>query len=474
MNNNIILQADGYKISHAEQYPLHTEYVYSYLESRGGKFSKTLFYGLQYYLKKYLEGEVVSVEKIDKAEKLLKSYLGNSIDWTAWRKRWEYIIDTYDGKLPIEIRAVAEGSVVETHNVLMTVVNTDPNCYWLTNYLETLLSEIWYPITVATQSREIKEVILKFLQETGSKDPNSDILFKLHCFGYRGVSSQESAALGSSAHLVNFLGTDTVNALELIQEYYKGYNVGFSIPASEHSTITSWGKENEVKAFENMLDKYPTGLVACVSDSFNIFDACEHLWGEQLKDKIMNRDGTLVVRPDSGDPKAVVLQIINILGDKFGYSTNEKGFKVLDPHVRIIQGDGVCYESIIEILQTLKDNGWAAENIGFGSGGALIQKLDRDSQRFAFKCSAICVDGQWQDVWKDPITDPGKTSKRGHLILYKAENGKYHTLSIEEDKERPDNDRFEYRRNQLVPVFRNGEVLKKYTFSEIRENAKLS
>lgn len=456
--NNIILMSDSYKVSHYKQYPEKTETVYSYFESRGGRFPSTVFFGLQYYLKKYLSGVVVSHEKILEAERIIDKHLGKGM---FNKDGWDYLLHKHGGKLPVVIKAVPEGTCVPNHNVLMTIENTDPKCYWLTNYLETLLVQVWYGCTVATQSMEIKKMITSYLEETG--DP-SLIDFKLHDFGFRGVSSVESAGVGGLAHLVNFLGTDTMEALVFADKYYDSEGVGFSIPASEHSTITSWGVTKEADAMENMLDQYKESpIIACVSDSYDIFNACANIWGDKLKDKVLAHKGTLVIRPDSGDPKTIVLGVLDILWAKFGGTINDKGYKVLDPHVRVIQGDGVNFDSIKEILEAMKEKKYSADNIAFGMGGALLQKLDRDTQKFAFKCSSITIDGTKKDVWKDPVTDKGKASKRGVLKLIKmGESKEYYTmldyLSNEEDL--------------LVEVFRDGFVTKEYTMNEIRENVK--
>jgi nicotinamide phosphoribosyltransferase len=452
-----MLLTDSYKISHYKQYPPNTSSVYSYFESRGGKFDDITFFGLQFLLRNYLEGVVVTKEKIDQAEHLYNQHFGDAS--LFYRAGWEHILNAHGGKLPVRIMAVPEGVSIPVHNALITVENTDPACFWLTNFLETLLVQVWYGSTVATQSRAIKKLILQYLEQTGNPEL---ISFKLHDFGFRGVSSVESASIGGAAHLVNFKGTDTVAALSFIQQYYNTNEVfGFSIPASEHSTITSWGRENEAKAYNNMLTQYSKGLVAIVSDSYDIYNACEKLYGEVLKDKILNREGTLVVRPDSGEPKEVVLKVVSILGEKLGYTTNAKGYKVLNPHIRVIQGDGVNYESITEILETLKANGWSADNIGFGMGGALLQKLDRDTQKFAFKCSCATVDGEDRDVFKDPVTDPGKRSKKGRLKLVKEGSG-YKTVTQGEPGE-----------DVLETVFENGELKKQYTFNEVIKNAVL-
>lgn len=455
---NIITMTDSYKVSHSKQYPPNTKKIYSYMESRGGTegSDETTFFGLQYIIKRYLAGQVVTKEKIDKASKRFKLHFGS--ENVFQRKNWEYILEKHNGRLPISIKAVPEGMTVPTHNVLMTIENTDPECFWLTNYLETLLQQIWAPMTVATYSRNCKMLILKYLRKTG--DP-SGIAFKLHDFGYRGVSSNETAAILGAAHLVNFMGTDTFAAVELIDEYYENEMAGFSIPASEHSTITSWGRQNELDACRNMLKQYPSGLVACVSDSYNIYKCCEEIWGTALHDKIINREGTLVVRPDSGDPPVVVCKILDILGEKFGYTENEQKYKVLNPHVRVIQGDGINIQMLDNILYRMQKNGWSADNIAFGSGGALLQKHNRDTFKFAIKCCHAIVDDQEVDVYKTPVDEPWKHSKKGRLALVNKK-GVLETVS---EKSCHPND------NLLKEVFYNGKLLINQTFDDIRKMA---
>lgn len=256
----------------------------------------------------------------------------------------------------------------------------------------------------------------------------------------------------------------TVHAISVIRKYYNTNMMpAFSIPASEHSTITSWGRENELEAYKNMLEQYPTGLVAVVSDSYDIFNACKNLWGDALKDKILSRDGVLVVRPDSGIPHEMVLTILNILGEQFGYTMNEKGYKVLPDQIRVIQGDGINHESINLICETIINSGWSVDNVTFGMGGALLQQINRDTQKFALKCSMIELeDGTTRDVFKDPITDQGKRSKKGKLKLIKTENG-YETINHDGDDSN----------NILKTVFLNGDIVKEYTFEEVIEQSKL-
>ena len=233
-NTSNILRTDSYKPSHWLQYPEGTTQVYSYLESRGGQFNKIVFVGLNYYLKEYLSVPI-TMDDVNYADERITKHIGKGI---FNRAGWERIVNVHGGIIPVKIEAVPEGTVVETGNVLMTVTNTDPQLPWVTNYVETLLMKVWYPITVATTSFHIKQLILKYLNETG--DPNS-IDFKLHDFGYRGVSSEESAAIGGFAHLTNFKGSDTILALEFAKYYYNEDMAGFSIPAAEHSTIISYG-----------------------------------------------------------------------------------------------------------------------------------------------------------------------------------------------------------------------------------------
>ena len=458
---NIILNTDSYKVSMWKQYPVGTTGVYSYIESRGGKYDETIFFGLQAFIKEYLL-EPITQSDIDIADEILTAH-GEPFN----REGWEYILSKHNGYLPVVIRAVPEGTVVPVKNVLATIENTDPECYWLTTWLETaLLRAIWYPTTVATQSYTIKKVILDYLEKTG--DP-SGIDFKLHDFGARGVSSLESAAIGGASHLVNFMGSDTVSGILYAREYYGAGIAGFSIPAAEHSTITSWGRDGEVDAYDNMLNQFakPGSIVAIVSDSYDVFHAASSLWGETLRQKVIDSGATVVIRPDSGDPLTINQKLIEILGSKFGYTTNAKGFKVLK-NVRLIQGDGVNELSIRSILGGFMAMGWSADNIAFGMGGALLQQIDRDTQRFAMKCSSIEINGEWIDVQKDPVTDSGKKSKAGRVTLWQS--GDYYISSVH--KPLGWTDKGIYFTEALEEVFSNGKLVKEYTFDEVRANVR--
>jgi nicotinamide phosphoribosyltransferase len=458
-----IVRTDSYKFSQWMQYPKGTTHISSYIESRGGE-DMSVFFGLQAFIKDYLLTPI-TMKDIDRAERIVTAH-GLPFN----REGWEIIVKEYGGLLPLEIQAVPEGTFMETHNVQVQVVNTDPRLWWLTSYIETaLLRGVWYPSTVATKSRKMKVLIAKALHETSDVPVMDQLTFKLHDFGARGASSGETAILGGMGHLVNFMGTDTFEALEGVMAYYNTDQVvGFSIPASEHSTITSWGRENEVKAFENMLDKFggPGKILACVSDSFDIYAACRDLWGDKLKDKIVNMGGTLVVRPDSGDPETVPVEVVKILAEKFGYTINSKGYKVLPPYIRVIQGDGINEHTLPIILENLKAAGFSADNIAFGMGGGLLQAWNRDSLKYAMKASAIRINnGEWEGFSKDPITDKGKQSKKGRLALeYQCGIGScgFRTLPEEVSKQ-----------NILRTVFKNGELLIEDTFEAIRKRAAL-
>lgn len=464
--DNIALKTDSYKLNHWNQYPEGTEIVHSYFESRNGAmFPYTVFFGLQYLLKKNIVGKVVTRAKIEQAAALTKAHLGSEERFN--RAGWEYILNNHDGKLPLRIKAVPEGMVVPTNNVLMTVENTDEkNCAWLTNDLESLLTHVWYPSTVATLSRNVKEVIQKYLAETAENALGLD--FMLHDFGYRGVSSDESAEIGGAAHLINFKGTDTVPAILLLSEYYGNGTfdgIAYSVPATEHSIMTALGKEGEAQVVANLLTNYPTGILSVVADSYDIYNFVDNIVGKQFKNQILAREGVFVVRPDSCDPthptpESLMVWIFDSLWASYGGTVNAKGFKVINPKVRVLWGDGIDRIGIAKILEATKAAGYSVENIAtFGMGGGLLQKINRDTQRFAFKSSAQKRNGVWHDIQKMP-KDLTKASKKGKLKLVRDENNQL--ITVPDTDPRPD---------VLVTVFENGVLLKEYTLEEIRKNA---
>lgn len=456
MKTNLLTQTDSYKLGHYNMYPKGTTKVYSYFEARkGAKYDKTVFFSLQYLLKEYFVGKVVTQEQIDKADKLVSAHLGPGV---FNKEGWQYILDEYDGKLPLSINAVQEGSFIDVDNVLFTVENTDPKCFWLTNYVESILTHVWYGSTVATKSKTIKDLMDYYLNLT-SDNPEDFINFMLHDFGYRGATSTESASVGGAAHLLNFMGTDTVPGIEFLIDYYDADVCGFSVPATEHSIATAEGKEGEFDVVKNLFKEYPKGILSLVIDSYDYVNFVKVL-GTDFKNTILKRDGVTVFRPDSGDPVNVSLEVMTILGKYFGYTINKKGFKVLNPKVKLLWGDGIDIEGISNILVALVKDKWSIENIIFGMGGALHQKVNRDTQRFAFKSSYQVQNGVGKNIYKDPI-DKSKASKRGRLALIRNADGKYHTMQELEGKASC---------NLLREVFRDGELLIEYTLDEIKAN----
>ena len=476
--HNLILLSDGYKYSHPDFYGAETTKIVSYLESRGGKFKETVVL-VDIIVKKFLTGVVLLKEDVDEAEQILNTELGVfGASKVFDRKRFDYIVEKHGGRLPLRIKAVPDGTVVPVKNVLMTIENTDPNCAWLTNFVESLILQVWYPITVATLSREVKKLTVEYYRKTTDYDDAIiDIVsgFMLNDFGFRGVSSVESAEIGGFAHLVNFDGSDNVVASKLIMDYYKTDKVyGKSIPATEHSIMTLKGPEGEFSMIKRVLETHPEQMVACVCDSFNILGAVTYI-STDLKEMILARPATapFIIRPDSGHILKTLEEIYHILFENFGYTVNEKGFKVLPPQIRVIQGDGVNLESIKDIFNSLVEQKISIENIALGMGGKLLQAdINRDTQNFAIKACFGYVDGKPVNIVKNPmeLDENGvqhqsfKKSKQGLMKLVKTPDSYRTVTSAESD--------YDTAKDELVVLFENGDLMQEYTFEEIRQRAK--
>lgn len=457
---SILLDSDSYKFSHNIGYKEGTTSMMSYICSRGGRYDSTLFFGLQYYLKKYLTHRITMGE-VEEAKEFLAVH-GEPFAYEGWK----YIAKDLGGKIPVRIRAVPEGSIVPVHNALVTVESTDPKVFWITSHLETsLLRSVWYPTTVASRSRFVRQIIWNFLEKS-SDDPASEINFKDNDFGSRGVASQEAAMIGGAAHLVSSMGSDTIVGIRCANKYYNCKMAGFSIPALEHSVPTSWLRENEADCYLNFLNKVgkPGGMVAFVADSFDIYNACSNIFGDKLKQAIIDSKCTVIIRPDSGIPKDVVLNCLNILSDKFGYTLNKKRFKVINHNIRIIQGDGVNEKSIEEILSNAVDHGFSATNIALGMGGYRLTQLNRDTNKWAMKCCSVTTNKKEIDVFKDPITDIGKRSKKGRLDLILNAQNQYQTIQLSPGQ-------ISHPNSVMETVFENGEIKKEYSLDEIRDRA---
>lgn len=453
MHKNLILSSDSYKTSHFNQYPPGTEKVTSYIEARCGEgMQDVVFFGLQAALIEYFENPINKWD-VDEAEAVIRA---SGLPFN--RAGWDYILSEFDGNIPLEIEAIPEGSVVPRGTPLVTISNIGgPKTAWATSYFETLLlRSVWYPTTVASLSYSIRKIMSKYWLMTVTDGQMAGMDFALHDFGARGTSSAESAAIGGLAHLLNFSGTDTLEANLAGAQYYDtdGQVVGYSIPAAEHSTITSWGPEREAEAYKNILNEYPEGLVAVVSDSYNLFNAINNIWGDTLRNDVTTRKGRVVIRPDSGDPIEITLKVVEALGERFGYTVNDKGYKVLPDYVRMIQGDGVTAVTIDAILNNFMVHGWSAENIAFGMGGGLLQQVNRDTLRFAMKACEITIHGKRYPVAKMPSTDLSKSSKPWRQYVYEH-NGKVFSSPVDDEEQGSRLDRLVYTGYPLSAAFEN-------------------
>jgi nicotinamide phosphoribosyltransferase len=467
---NNINDTDSYKFSHFLLYPDDMEYMESYLESRGGEFDECTLFGLQYIIHKYLS--VPITQKMIDEEEADSAAHGEPFN----RAGWLHILKKYNGVMPIIIRAIPEGLVVPIKNAIMVVRSVrDPMCAWITNWLETKLSRVWYPSTVAIASREIKKV-WKYYLDLSSDDTIAEIGFKHHDFGSRGVACEEQAMLGGAAHLLSFFGSDTIAGVKMANHYYDEKMSGFSIPATEHSTMTIFGEDREEETVIRWINKtlierqLPPGvpkLSACVGDSWDIFRFTKMICKSRIRELIKNSGGTLVERPDSGNPVETLLKIFSIFEEELPAGeiiVNSKGYKVLPSYFRLIWGDGINRRSMKIILKAITDARWSASNLAFGSGGGLLMDFNRDTQKFAFKCSAAIIGGKMVKVSKNPITDVGKRSKEGKLDLINT-NG-YETIALSDGLDHHPN-------SVLVKYFDCGKITYHTTFAECRKRMEI-
>lgn len=472
---NILLCTDVYKMGHMEQYPPGTTKIYSYLVARSDKvLPDILFYGAQYYIKKFL---TVKPEQwmVDEFLEYRKNILGMDASEDI-KNKLNGLVEL--GYIPLEIKSLEEGTIIPVKNVLMTITNTHPDYYWCVGFFESLLLKVWNTATVASYDLKLFNLCEKFSNATC--DDNSHLPFQVHDFGYRGCSSEETAALSGSAHLINFLGTDTIPAIKLINTYYSKNTrpIGLSVPATEHSVMCAFGEKNEFDAFTNLLKLYPSGILSIVSDTYNLWEVLTN-FTERLKEEILSREGKVVFRPDSGNPEDIIcgdmsatdgspanLGALELLGNKFGYTVNSQGFKVLNPKVGLIYGDGMYFARFERIFKRLEDMGWASSNLVVGIGGLLLQNHSRDEQGYAIKATYAEVNGEVRELIKDPITDSGKKSHKGLLQLSQNSNGEFVTkdkCTWEEEKA-----------SLLKTIFLNGKVMNEITFDQIRDNVRRS
>jgi nicotinamide phosphoribosyltransferase len=471
---NPLLALDVYKMGHMRQYKPGVTKVFSYLTTRSDKrFDKMVFFGLQYYLKKYLSIPLepwMAEEFIQVSEEIL----GTKVSFDVEEKIHKLCTLGY---WPLEIRAINEGIVLPVKNVVMTIINTLPEYYWCVGFVESLLLKVWYTSTVASMSLKYRETLHNYMQ-LSSDAPVDFEKFMVHDFGYRGDHCEESAAISGVAHLTSFVGSDTVPALNCAKKYYAG-NTGIklpimaSVPASEHSVMSSFGRENELDGFKHMLKTYPTGIVSIVSDTYSIWDVLtKH--AVALKDDILARDGKVVFRPDSGDPEKILCGdidadphspegkgVIQLLDEIFGHTVNLKGYKVLNPKIGVIYGDGMYFERWQRIIQRLVDMGYSAENLVIGIGG-ILRNFTRDDLGFALKATYVEFGGNGQNIMKDPVTDPDKKSHSGIVGLFVDEKGQMTTT------DQLTWDEYNSAFNWLTLKFLNGKLANETSLTDVR------
>jgi len=406
-NRNFILRADSYKLSHGPVLPAGTDGYYSYGEARVPDLEQFVVAGVKRYIVQYLS-KPLRQQDVMEAEDFANAH-GEPFD----RGLWNAVVSKNQGYIPVKISAMLEGSIVRGSTPVYAV-EAEGNFASLASYIETELQRaVWYPSTIATLGLQAKRIIRRHLAQTGG-DVNA-ANFMLHDFGARGVSSEESAQIGGGAHLMNFYGTDTMTAARDIMELYGDDMPGFSVPATEHSIQCAYGNEGQDRYLRAVLDRYliKDRIVSIVLDGYDIYRDTQLLC-DKFGDEIMASGAKVVIRPDSGDPIEVLPKVFRILARKFGYDTTSTGHKQLR-RVGILQGDGIDNRAIDEILGAMAWKGMAAGNFVFGSGGGLLQKVNRDTFKFAQKGSAVRINGQWVDIYKDPVTDPGKRSKAGRV-----------------------------------------------------------
>lgn len=465
LTDNPITDTDSYKPSHDWQDPPGLDNKYYYWEPRlGSRYAYLQFVGLQPILLQHFAVEV-TMNHVREAAEIFEEH-GEPFP----REGWERIVTHHNGRMPLRIRAVPEGTVAPVGNAFWDIQlsQPDPKLKFLPGWMETKFSRVWAPSTTATRGHYLKGIILEALLKS-SDDPYNEIKYKLHCFGSRGVTCLEQARAVGFAHLVNFEGTDTVEALRYACHFYGKKMAGISIPAAEHSTIAPWGRLREFDGYANVVEQFlygkcgkKFGMAACVSDTYDYYNAVEYGWcGTQLHTLVRDSGGILVIRPDSGKPTEVDVRGLQIVDRKLGTTRNTKGFKLIPPYYRMIQGDGVNDESVPEIINEILANEYSMTNLAFGMGGGGLQDMTRDTQRCKLACASAHTADGWFDVFKDPATASDKRSKRGHQALVR-EGNKFATVRDNANDERKD--------NYMVTVAENGYMVQVYTLDELRAN----
>ena len=481
---NPLLLTDGYKVDHRRQYPTGTSLVYSNWtprKSRIENIDEVVFFGLQYFIKKYIIEDFDTCffkqpkdEVVKKYARRINNYLGENQVGT------KHIEDLHDlGYIPMVFKALPEGVSVPIRVPMFTMYNTKPEFFWLTNYFETLLSAvIWLPCNSATIAKQYRTILDKYAQETSSIPDFAN--WQAHDFSMRGMGGIEAAVTSAAGHLLSFTGTDTIPAIDFLEEYYNANSdlelIGGSVAATEHSVMCMGTTEGEFETFKRLISEvYPKGIVSIVSDTWDLWKVLTD-YLPRLKSEISSREGKVVIRPDSGDPIHILCGnpngtteaerkgVVELLWDVFGGTTNDKGYKELIPQIGAIYGDSITLDRATQICENLKQKGFASTNVVLGIGSFTYQYNTRDTFGFAMKATYGEVNGEGREIFKDPITDDGTKKSAKGLMKILLENNKYQLIdqvSWEEEKQ-----------GELKEVFRDGKLLIDYTLEEIRQRTK--
>lgn len=487
MKNNPANQIDFYKADHRSQYPKGTEVVFSNLtprKSRNEGIKEVVFFGLQYFVKEYLIERWNEDFFKQPKEKVVADYkrrIETSLGKGAIT--FEHIEALHDlGYLPMEIKALPEGSLIPMRCPCLVMFNTKKEFFWLTNYFETILScVIWGACTSATTAYQYKKLLTEFADKTvGNRE---FVQWQGHDFSFRGMFGYEAACISGAAHLLSFTGTDTIPAIDFHEKYYGADAdkelIGASVPATEHSVMCMGTQENEIATFERLISEiYPNGIVSIVSDTWDFWKVITK-YLPQLKEKILARNGKVVIRPDSGDPVKIICGdkdapigtpeykgAIECMWEVFGGSTTDKGYKLLDTHIGLIYGDSITVERCKQICEQLEVKGFCSFNVVLGIGSYTYQYVTRDTFGFAVKATYGEVNGESRNIFKTPKTDDGtKNSAKGLIAIYKSENGNGYDMHDGLSWK-------EVNACELKTVFKNGKIDNEQTLSQIRERLK--
>lgn len=488
MKLNPLTAIDFYKTDHRRQYPEGTSEVYANFTPRSGRLAnvlkdsfdnKVVTFGLQYFIKDFLiDSWNEEFFKKDKAKVV-----------AAYKRRMDFALgkDSIDvshiealhdlGYLPLKVKALPEGTRVPIGVPVLTIVNTHPDFFWLTNYIESVIScYLWKPMTSATVAFEYKKLLTNYAIKTGA--PLDFVQFQAHDFSFRGMSSAQDSAVSGIAHLTSFWGTDSVPGIDLAEDYYgadaEKELIGCSVPATEHSVMCMGMQDGELQTFRRLInDLYPAGIVSIVSDTWDFWQVVTE-YTVALKEEILRRDGKVVIRPDSGDPVKIVAGdddapigspehkgAIECLWDVFGGTITEKGYKMLDSHIGLIYGDSITLERAQAILQKLEEKGFCSANVVFGVGSFTYQYATRDNFGFAMKATSGVVNGERRDIFKDPKTDSGTKKSAKGLLRVENENGKL----VLHDQQTEAQEKL----GALEIMFEDGKLVNEVTLAEVRQ-----